>query len=235
MIVWVFSGGGETELEGLIPFLNQHFPNLHFQRRTPVKKKPGPRPGRLNALGKTGKSLIEQMKQHLKRALQEKETCDLVMTFDDLDCLNQDKQTDLFTNALDTFTELSLKPRVIAFAAPEIDSWIAADWAESMGRHVHFRDHHVPISRKLGKYGLDFKAPETFSELNQAGDACKEKLSALLVQASDAFTGHHFSKAVHTPEMIQMVRPDVVRKKCPIFHHFFSQLETHQKTLEKKS
>ena len=35
MVVWVFAGGGETEVAGLIKFLQKLFPNYLFTRYTP--------------------------------------------------------------------------------------------------------------------------------------------------------------------------------------------------------
>ncbi|MDD1428476.1 hypothetical protein MEO94_29330 [Dolichospermum sp. ST_sed9] len=58
MVVWVFAGGGEAEVRGLIPFLEQNFPGCKFERKTPVLQKPGPKPGKVSGYGKTGKSLI---------------------------------------------------------------------------------------------------------------------------------------------------------------------------------
>ena len=46
MVVWVFAGGGEAEVRGLIPFLEKNFPSYKFERKTPVLQKPGPKPGK---------------------------------------------------------------------------------------------------------------------------------------------------------------------------------------------
>jgi hypothetical protein len=45
MVVWLFSGGGEAEVRGLVPFLKANFPEYQFERKSPVRRKPGPRPG----------------------------------------------------------------------------------------------------------------------------------------------------------------------------------------------
>ncbi len=83
MVVWLFAGGGEAEIEGLIPFFRRNFPFCEFQRKTPVRKKRGPKPGKdINALGKTGKSLSRQIKYQLPKALLS-ETCDLILVLDD--------------------------------------------------------------------------------------------------------------------------------------------------------
>ena len=50
VVVWVFAGGGESEVRGLIPFLEQNFSNCKFERKTPARQKPGPKPGKGNAI-----------------------------------------------------------------------------------------------------------------------------------------------------------------------------------------
>ncbi|MCF3603498.1 DUF4276 family protein [Planktothrix agardhii 1806] len=93
MVVWVFAGGGEAEVRGLIPFLTQNFPGCQFQRKTPVRRKPGPKPNPLMSYGRTGKSLIEQIQEQLPIALKaERNQCDLIFVFDDLDCRNPETQ-----------------------------------------------------------------------------------------------------------------------------------------------
>lgn len=37
MVIWVFAGGGESEVRGLIPFLRKHFPGCTFERKTQPK------------------------------------------------------------------------------------------------------------------------------------------------------------------------------------------------------
>ena len=42
MVVWVFAGGGEAEVAGLINFLRKNFnTSCRFERRTPIKNKRG--------------------------------------------------------------------------------------------------------------------------------------------------------------------------------------------------
>ncbi len=41
MVVWVFAGGGESEVNGLIPhFLEKQFPDCQFDRKTPILNRP---------------------------------------------------------------------------------------------------------------------------------------------------------------------------------------------------
>ncbi len=50
MVVWVFAGGGEAEVRGLIPFLEKNFPGCSFKRKTPINQKPGPKPNKIRSL-----------------------------------------------------------------------------------------------------------------------------------------------------------------------------------------
>ncbi|MFL0648003.1 hypothetical protein [Cylindrospermopsis raciborskii] len=86
MVVWVFAGGGETEVQSLIPFLEKNF-NCKFQRKTPARRKPGPKPGvKTTAYGRTGQGLINQISQELPIALKnEPKVCSLILVFDDLE------------------------------------------------------------------------------------------------------------------------------------------------------
>jgi hypothetical protein len=139
VVVWVFSGGGEAEVRGLLPCLEKTFPGCTFERKTPVRHKPGPKPNKASSYGRTGTSLIEQIKQELPIALKaEPNQCDLILVFDDLDC--RDSQTQKFK----ILEELSKIPgaadieRFVGFAAPEIEAWIIADWNNSIAKHSDF-------------------------------------------------------------------------------------------------
>jgi hypothetical protein len=45
LVAWVFAGGGDSEIRGLIPFLRMRFSGYDFERKTPVRQKRGPKPG----------------------------------------------------------------------------------------------------------------------------------------------------------------------------------------------
>lgn len=88
MVVWLFAGGGESEVQGLVPFLKKCFsPEIYFDRKTPVKRKPGAKPGKKPVVshGKTGKSLVQEVKLRLLMALKNETPCDLILILDDLD------------------------------------------------------------------------------------------------------------------------------------------------------
>ncbi|MEA5512027.1 hypothetical protein VB715_19835 [Crocosphaera sp. UHCC 0190] len=131
---------------GLINFLRKHFPNCTFERKTPIRKKPGGKANKPNiSYGKTGISLIAQIKEQLPIALKnEPNQCSLILIFDDLDCRNVEQQKEEFVKAVNKVFEsssidLSKPPIFVAFAAPEIESWLIADWDNSIAKHTDFR------------------------------------------------------------------------------------------------
>ena len=103
MVIWLFAGGGEAEVRGLVPFLEKHFAHCSFRRMTPVIRKPGPRPGmRSPGYGRTGKSLAVEIRERLSVRLSKGDTCDAILVVDDLDCRDYNKQKDLHANAVAT-------------------------------------------------------------------------------------------------------------------------------------
>ncbi|RLC14293.1 MAG: hypothetical protein DRI57_14680 [Deltaproteobacteria bacterium] len=107
MVVWLFAGGGESEIEGLMPFFRKNFPLCHFERRTPARIKKGPKPGKKRyGPGLTGKGFADQIKKILATALLS-ETCDLILVLDDLDCKDADKQREIFSAAIDRVNRAS--------------------------------------------------------------------------------------------------------------------------------
>ena len=143
MVIWVFAGGGESEVRGLIPFLRKHFPGCTFERKTPVRQKPGSKPNREMSYGKTGQSLIAQIKEQLPIALQAgTNQCDLILVFDDLDCRDPETQKVKFLEAISQISMCEHIPKFVGFAAPELEAWLIADWDNSIAKHSDFRDRH---------------------------------------------------------------------------------------------
>jgi len=143
MVIWLFAGGGESEIRGLVPFLEKHFPGCSFDRKTPVKRKPGSRPGiKPPGYGRTGRSLVSQIKERLRTALLKEDECDVILVIDDLDCRDENEQRTKFSEAIDSIDGSAGINRFIGFAAPELEAWIIADWDNSIARHPDFRDRH---------------------------------------------------------------------------------------------
>lgn len=241
MVIWLFAGGGEAELgnresniQGIVNFFEKHLPDLTFVRITPVRNKRPPHRVNpnyaINALGKTGDSFIKQITAKLEDAIRYRNPlCDAILVLDDLDCACHTNRTQLFDNAINQasagqFQEIN---RIIGFASPELESWIIADWDNTIAVHIDFRENQHAMRTWLVENNLSFENPESFSSLNQKGDACKEKLSELLIESSRQNNQTVYSKSQHTPLLLyDSLIPSVVMDKCSLFKAFFTQLQT---------
>ncbi|MEA5553599.1 DUF4276 family protein [Anabaena cylindrica UHCC 0172] len=245
MVVWVFAGGGESEVAGLIPFLEKNFPGCRFKRYTPIRQKLGPKPGKVVSYGSTGNSLIVQITKQLSIALQNKQNkCDLILVLDDLDC--RDTDTEKYKNMdrekiLDAIREQYLAAiskipecdninKLISFAAPELESWIIADWSNTIAKHPDFRSRHERMRWWLStKRKIPFDNPESFSEYDKNKNSCREKLSDALIDSTKFEEDINnelqpFSKKSHTPDLLREIRPDEVQRKCPLFRELYNYL-----------
>jgi hypothetical protein len=231
VVVWVYSGGGEAEVRGFFPFLAKTFPGCRFERKTPVRNKPGPKPNKASGQGKTGKSLIEQIKEELPLALKlEPNKCDLILVFDDLDCRDSQKEKDeKILPEISKIPECADIKKFVGFAAPEIEAWIIADWNNSIAKHPDFRGRHERMRWWLSKEKkVPFDNPESFSEYDSQRGCCREKLSQALIDSSvqDEVDRDkaRFSKGYHTPSLLMAIDPNEVQKKCPLFRELYNYL-----------
>ena len=223
MVVWLFAGGGEAEVIGLVPFLSKHFAST-FKRMTPVRRKPGPRPNK-HGYGKTGKSLAQQITRQLRNALKQDQHCHLILVIDDLDCRDVIQQTQRFFAAIDNVDGAEHLNRFIGFAAPELEAWLIADWDHTLAYDVDFRAQHEAMRWWLShEKDVPFDAPETFSYYVPLRDACADKLSAILQNAAITYTDKHYSKAIHTPRLLQQLDIEIVQRKCPLFRELYNFL-----------
>ncbi len=215
--------------------LKKHFSGIHFDRKTPVKQKPVGKPGKRSPTshGKTGKSLVREVRERLQLSLKRENPCDLILILDDLDCRDSGKMTQLMTRAVSgCLAELEL-PLCTGFAAPEIETWIISDWQNTFAAHPVFSgNREKAMQYQLSHaYGLDFTRPESFGTYDPQRDSCDQKLSACIAEASirAASSGETpFSKARHTPEMLSMIDPDTVSAKCPLFRSWWKKLENYR-------
>lgn len=235
VVVWVFYGGGEAEVRGFFPFLEKTFPGCIFIRKTPVRNKPGPKPNKASGQGRTGQSLIEQIKQELPIALKaEPNKCDLILVFDDLDCRDSQEEKKKIEKI---WSEISKKipecadiKKFVGFAAPEIEAWIIADWNNSIATNSDFRGkRHERMRWWLStQRKVSFENPEAFSEYDAEKDCCREKLSEALIDSSvqdEVDRGKaRFSKGLHTPLLLGEIDPNEVQKKCRLFRELYNYL-----------
>ena len=185
VVVWVFSGGGESEVRGLIPFLENSYRDHRFQRKSPIRRKPGPRPSTEPGYGRTGKSLAEQIGRLLVESLRGRENCDLILVIDDLDCHDADNRRDLFGRAIARVAGGAYIPNFVGFASPEIEAWIIADWDSTIARDLDFRACHQQMRHWLSaQKSVPFDSPETFSHFDPDKDSCRYKLSDAIVESS---------------------------------------------------
>lgn len=239
MVVWVFAGGGETEARGLLPFLESLFPNCIFERKFPVGIKKNPlKPRsvigrtddeyrvqqRAQARGATGNRLTEQIGLRLSYAISHGETCDLILVFDDLDCRDSDLQSRKFKEAIESVVGDQF-PTLICFAAPEIESWIIADWDHAMSQHAFFKSSFVEMKLCLqGQHNVSFDNPESFSEFDISKGSCRDKLSAAMQQCATEFASKPYSKGEDSSYLIKQLDPEIVRRKCRYFRELFVSL-----------
>jgi len=231
VVVWVYSGGGESEVRGFLPFLEKTFPGCTFERKTPVRQKPGPKPNKAASYGRTGKSLIDQIKQELPLALKaEPNRCDLILVFDDLDCRDSQKEKKKILDEISKIPECADLEKFVGFAAPEIEAWIIADWNNSIAKHSDFRGRHERMRWWLSKEKkVPFENPESFSEYDSQRDCCLEKLSEALIESTiveheSNLDRPRFSKGDHTPLLLREIDPNEVQKKCPLFRELYNYL-----------
>jgi hypothetical protein len=230
MVIWLFAGGGESEIRGLVPFLEKYFSNCSFHRKTPVIRKPGPRPKYRHGIklgyGKTGKSLEAEIKKRLKRALSKGGKCDKILVIDDLDCRNEFEQKNRFIDAIDSVEASKDIDKFIGFAAPELEAWIIADWNNSIAIHPNFRKRHKIMQYWLSKTKkVSFDNPESFGVYDRKRDTCDEKISNAIIESSmideEDKENIRYSKGYHTPMLLQKIDPEIVKDKCPLFRQLF--------------
>jgi Domain of unknown function (DUF4276) len=230
VVVWVFAGGGESEVRGLIPFLEKNFPGCSFERKTPVRQKPGPKPNKAVSYGRTGLSLIDQIKEELPIALKgEQNKCTLILVFDDLDCRDPMTQKETILQELSKVRECAGIEKIIGFAAPELEAWIIADWDNSIAKNSDFRGRHERMRYWLRKQrNVPFDSPESFSEYDSEKDCCREKLSKALIESTEQDEADRdkprFSKGLHTPLLLLEINSNTVQQKCPLFRELYNYL-----------
>ncbi len=196
-----------------------------------MRDKPGLKPNKASSQGRTGKSLIEHIKQELALALKaEPNKCDLILVFDDLDCRDsQEEKNKILEDEISKIPECADIKKIVGFAAPEIEAWIIGDWNNSITKNLDFRGRHERMRWWLSKQRkISFENPESFSEYDVEKDCCREKLSQALIESSvkDEVDSDkaRFSKGIHTPLLLMAIDPNEVQKKCPLFRELYNYL-----------
>ena len=217
-------------MRGLVPLLENMCIEHTFERKSPVRRKPGPRPSDEPGYGRTGRSLAEQIEKLLFESLKAKECCDLILVIDDLDCHDRDARRELFDKSIGKVDEAASIEHYIGFASPEVEAWIVADWDQSVAKDPDFRGCHAQMRHWLNtQKAVPFDRPETFSNYDRDKDSCRDKLSDAMIESS-IYCGAQarYSKGDHKARFLRQISPEVVSGKCPLFralHHRLSQTE----------
>ena len=218
--MWLFAGGGEAEVRGMIPFLDKNFA-CTFERKMPARQKPGAKPGH----GLTGKGLARPVKRQLRAALARGKKCDLILIIDDLDCRDADEQEGRLLQAIGDVLGTTDIKRFVGFAAPELEAWLIADWEGTFAKDVDFRKDHAGMRWWLShEKKVPFDAPETFSSYDPVKDTCEEKLSDAIIESAWEKGTTRYSKATHTPRLLVKADPEIVAGKCPHFNDLYVYL-----------
>ncbi len=201
-----------------------------YERKSPIRRKPGPRPPKEPGYGRTGKSLGQQIEKLLFESLNSDESCDLILIIDDLDCHDPNVRRELFDSSIGKVDKAKDIEHFVGFASPEIESWIIADWDHSIATDPDFRSCHSQMRHWLStQKAVPFSQPETFSRLDEEKNSCLDKLSDAVVQSSEKCGARaRYSKGTHTPRFLKQISPEVVSGKCPLFrelHNHLSRLE----------
>ena len=217
-------------MRGLIPLLENICIDHTFERKSPVRRKPGPRPSNVPGYGRTGRSLAEQIEKLLFESLKAKECCDLILVIDDLDCHDRDARRELFDKSIGKVDHAANIEHYIGFASPEVEAWIVADWDHSVAKDPDFRGCHNQMRHWLStQKAVPFDRPETFSSYDREKDSCRDKLSDAIIESSICCGAQaRYSKGGHTARFLRRISPEVVSGKCPLFralHHRLSQTE----------
>ncbi len=272
MLVWVFAGGGQSEIEGLLPYLRSEFPNCDFKRVTPVNNKDGRKPNKQqekfkkerSPQGLSGKSLLKEIENKLNDKFRFNDPiCDLILIFDDLDYppKNSDNSENysqqrhqkfvaLLQQVQKKYPKIPVINYVVGFAKPELESWVIANWFQTVDKDPDFRKKSKQIHRLLSKgynvlsdspedFGLDrelesnckklsnqykisFDSPEDFG-LNPELASYRKKLSDLIIEVASMY-GIRYSKQIHTARFIKQLDSAIAQQKCPEFRKFFVSL-----------
>ncbi len=150
----------------------------------------------------------------------------MILVIDDLDCRDAGEQEQRFSQAIASIPGAANVERCIGFAAPELEAWLIADWKNTIATDVDFRAAHAGMRWWLShEKHVPFNAPETFSTYDPDRDTCQEKLSeAIIDSARENGSRNPYSKAIHTPRLLERANPEIISNKCPLFKGLYTGL-----------
>ncbi len=233
-----FATAGHTETGGLQSFLTKLLPGVDWVRRFPAVKKPAPKYGRADPTpaaalqGTTGDALVTRMLANLD--LYRADDLDFVLLVDDADCrfASPNDLPAWKDRIADAVTESAGRalPLFTLLAAPEVETWLLADWEE--GFRAQYPRLAVALRRHLETcVGLDWGELESYGG-GKSASGCRDKLSQALSDAVAAggdcddcrlktvaasMVGQRYSKQHDGAAMLKRVRPERVRKACKLY------------------
>jgi hypothetical protein len=231
MVVWLFAGGGESEVKGSVLFLKKHFSICDFSRKTPVRYKPAPKPKNVpSTYGLNKTSFIDEIKRQLNSAINAGDKCDLILVIDDLDCRDKIKLEEKFIETINSIQGSDGIKKFVGFASPELEAWIIADWDNAFDKFPDFSSRRDSMRYWLTNIKhINFNQPEVFSKYNIKNGSCEEKLSDAIIEASKQDDERHliYKKGEHTSTMLMKIDPNVVKGKCPLFNNLYNFLNNY--------
>lgn len=230
MVVWVYAGGGQAEF-GLVPFFQRHFLGVTFERRTPQRQKPGPRPGVIVPYGATGKYFQQILEEQV--AAYWVANVDVILVFDDLDCDDAAAKTKSLRSSVQRGLEKAAAERgvasipkeiIVGFAVPEIESWIIADWRNTF--EVRHNSCHTALKHTLSGEGVNFANVEAFDCRCGSPDTYR-KISVVLQNAFNEACSRtiRYSKDTDTQALLTLADAAGIVRACPKFAAFWRTLQ----------
>jgi hypothetical protein len=225
VVVWVYAGGGEAEVDGFFPFLQRHFINCSFARRTP-RRPPGPRKGSSLYSGLTGRSLLDEIRKDILDYWDG--TPGAILLMDDTDQRVPNNHAALLravaTEALkEKAATGAAQPIIVALAVPELETWLLADWDNTFKKE--FSQCAAAVQHELATtHKVDFSKPESFATSDDQG--VYRKMSEILMDTINlkCTLRLNYSKATDTPRLLMRADPNVIKGKCPYFAEFWNAL-----------
>ena len=176
MVIWVFAGGGISEVNALIPFLKAKL-RRRFSAKSASPTETGSQATETSCSGKNGNELVKaDQKNSQEDSYANSESCDFILVIDDLDCHEIDRRKEALLNAVNSVPEAALLPddnKYVGFAAPEIESgssqtgrsrWLVIPTSDNVNKRCSI------VCRTVRQ--LHFDDPENFSSYDEAKDAC---------------------------------------------------------------
>ncbi len=196
----------------------------------PAVAKPAPKFKRQNARprtdhrGITGKSLLENIRWRLEHYWLA-DSPKAILVIDDADCQNPKTLDEQLSSVVKDFTE----QYVGLWALPEIEVWFLADPKSTFKKHPKFKDKYQDFFRIWNQWlkekGFSYKNLEKLNEflIKEDQSGCEQKLSGIMEELFNTIE-ISYKKAEDSADLLRMLDPFEVEKRCPLFRERFRKL-----------